>query len=37
MINFTDEWIYGGTWIWTMIAILFAALLLDSIIKLSRK
>ena len=37
MINLTDEWYCGGTWIWTVIAVLLAALLVDSISKLSRK
>lgn len=37
MIDLTDEWVYEGNWIWTMIAVLLAALLVDSISKLSGK
>jgi hypothetical protein len=37
MTNLTDEWVYEGTWIWVMIAVLLAALLVDSISGLSRK
>lgn len=37
MINITDGWVFGGTWIWTTIAVLLAALLVDSISKLPRK
>ena len=37
MMNYTDGWMGGGMWIWTVIGVLAVVLLVVVISKLSKK
>ena len=37
MMNYTNGWMGGGMWIWTVIGVLVVVLLVVVIIKLSNK
>ena len=37
MMNYTDGWMGGGMWIWTVIGVLVVVLLVVVINKLSKK
>ena len=37
MMNYTNGWMGGGMWIWTVIGVLVVVLLVVMIIKLSNK
>jgi uncharacterized membrane protein len=37
MMNYTDGWMGGGMWIWTVIGVLVVVLLVIVISKLSKK
>ena len=37
MMNYTNGWMGGGMWIWTVIGVLVVVLLIVVIIKLSNK
>jgi len=37
MMNYTNGWMDGGMWIWTVIGVLMVVLLVVVIIKLSNK